>query len=225
MSHNWSATKQRLHPQSVAEISRHSVLSGDRIRQCETAETTVVDGGRNLVAGLWGHTLGENWPPEPTSSYASIDFWCQLVANTARTAFWMWVVILLIMYHHFRLFLNVWFAQVRTVAVVNLDAVWQHCCCCCCCGSVWRQLNDQYVSLLMAYIAPSPSVAQSSSPLPDWSVRGRLTQIRSTIYPGVFATSSSAGRPSRRVPRSVQSTPDTMPLSIITGSILSVSCD
>jgi len=34
--HNWSATKQRPHPQSVAEISRHSVLSGDRIRQCET---------------------------------------------------------------------------------------------------------------------------------------------------------------------------------------------
>jgi len=36
MNYNWSATKQRLHPQSVAEISRHSVLSGDRIRQCET---------------------------------------------------------------------------------------------------------------------------------------------------------------------------------------------
>jgi len=34
--HNWSATKQRPHPQSVAEISHHSVLSGDRIRQCET---------------------------------------------------------------------------------------------------------------------------------------------------------------------------------------------
>ena len=31
MNHNWSATKQRLHPQSVAEISRHSVLSGNRI--------------------------------------------------------------------------------------------------------------------------------------------------------------------------------------------------
>ena len=29
--HNWSATEQRPHPQSVAEISRHSVLSGDRI--------------------------------------------------------------------------------------------------------------------------------------------------------------------------------------------------
>jgi len=28
MNHNWSATKQRLHPQSVAEISRYSVLSG-----------------------------------------------------------------------------------------------------------------------------------------------------------------------------------------------------
>ena len=37
MSHNWSATKQRLHPQCVAEISRYSVLSGDRIRQCETS--------------------------------------------------------------------------------------------------------------------------------------------------------------------------------------------
>jgi len=28
LNHNWSATKQRPHPQSVAEISRHSVLSG-----------------------------------------------------------------------------------------------------------------------------------------------------------------------------------------------------
>ena len=37
LNHNWSATKQRPHPQSVAEISHHSVLSGDRIRQCETS--------------------------------------------------------------------------------------------------------------------------------------------------------------------------------------------
>ena len=37
VNHNWSDTKQRLHPQSVAEINRHSVLSGDRIRQCETS--------------------------------------------------------------------------------------------------------------------------------------------------------------------------------------------
>ena len=37
INHNWPATKQRLHPQSVAEISRHSVLSGDRIRQCGTS--------------------------------------------------------------------------------------------------------------------------------------------------------------------------------------------
>ena len=35
--HNWSATKQRPHPQSVAEISHHLILSGDRIRQCETS--------------------------------------------------------------------------------------------------------------------------------------------------------------------------------------------
>jgi len=25
-----------------------------------SAETTVAEGGRNPVAGLWGHTLGEN---------------------------------------------------------------------------------------------------------------------------------------------------------------------
>jgi len=37
MNYNRSATKQRLHPQSVAEISRHSLLSGDRIRQCGTS--------------------------------------------------------------------------------------------------------------------------------------------------------------------------------------------
>jgi len=37
MNHNWSAMKQRLHPQSVAEISRHLVLSGDRIQQCGTS--------------------------------------------------------------------------------------------------------------------------------------------------------------------------------------------
>jgi len=37
MNHNWSAMKQRLHLQSVVEISRHSVLSEDRIRQCGTS--------------------------------------------------------------------------------------------------------------------------------------------------------------------------------------------
>ena len=37
MNHNWSATKQCLRPQSVAEISHHSVLSGDRILQCGTS--------------------------------------------------------------------------------------------------------------------------------------------------------------------------------------------
>jgi len=37
INNNWSATKQRPHLQSVAEISCHSVLSGDRIRQCGTS--------------------------------------------------------------------------------------------------------------------------------------------------------------------------------------------
>jgi len=36
MNHNWSAKKQRLHPQSVVKISRHLVLPGDRIQQCGT---------------------------------------------------------------------------------------------------------------------------------------------------------------------------------------------
>ena len=40
--HNWSAMKQRLHPQSVAEISHHSVLSRDRIQQCETSTRTQI---------------------------------------------------------------------------------------------------------------------------------------------------------------------------------------
>ena len=37
MNHNWSSTKQCLHPHSVDEINHHSVLSGDRIRECETS--------------------------------------------------------------------------------------------------------------------------------------------------------------------------------------------
>jgi len=37
MNNNWSATKQHLHPRSIAKKSRHSVLSGDRIRQCGTS--------------------------------------------------------------------------------------------------------------------------------------------------------------------------------------------
>jgi len=37
VNHNRSARKQRLRLQSVAGINRHSVLSGDRIRQCGTS--------------------------------------------------------------------------------------------------------------------------------------------------------------------------------------------
>jgi len=36
VNHNWSATKAAYSTQSVAEISRRSVLLGDRIRQFET---------------------------------------------------------------------------------------------------------------------------------------------------------------------------------------------
>jgi len=37
MNHSWSARKQCLHLQSAAGISRHSVLSEDKIQQCGTS--------------------------------------------------------------------------------------------------------------------------------------------------------------------------------------------
>jgi len=111
MNHNWSATKQHLHLQSVAEISRHSVLSGDRIRQCGTlsgsrhkdtissyrhrsvpvpcengsAETTVAEGGRNPVARLWGHTQGENWPLSHLSVMPPSTFDVNWTTNRCQT--------------------------------------------------------------------------------------------------------------------------------------------
>jgi len=48
-----SATKQCLHLQSVAEINRHSVLSGDRIRQCGQLKNR-----NNLLMKLAGFTWG-----------------------------------------------------------------------------------------------------------------------------------------------------------------------
>ena len=119
INHNWSAIKQRLHPQSVAQISHHSVLSGDRIRQCGTlsrschkdtdqckspfpsAGTAVSLFRAKTVqqrpllpreVETWLPIVGENWPPEPTSSYAFINFWSQLVASRATAASWMSVV-------------------------------------------------------------------------------------------------------------------------------------
>ena len=51
MNHNRSATKQYLHPQSVAEISRHSVLSGDRrIWECGTYIVWVSPQGHRSVS-------------------------------------------------------------------------------------------------------------------------------------------------------------------------------
>ena len=49
MNHNWSATKQRLHPQSVAELSRHTVLSRDRIQECGTQGHSSVSVSRHFL--------------------------------------------------------------------------------------------------------------------------------------------------------------------------------
>ena len=43
INHNWSATKQRLRPQSVAEISRHSVL----LIKCNTNENSLLKNPRH----------------------------------------------------------------------------------------------------------------------------------------------------------------------------------
>jgi len=82
----WSATKQRLHLQSVAEISRHSILSGDRIRQCETSSgsrhkdtvnaVTVLD-DRISTDGLF-HASG------PATANARLRPWHQEVAAGAE---------------------------------------------------------------------------------------------------------------------------------------------
>ena len=120
INHNWSATKQHLHLQSVAEISRHSVF----VRGQDSTMWDIVwvspQGHRSVSVSRHfllqapqcpcsvqkrfsrdhccrgrlklpdcGVTLGEKWPPEPTSSYASIDLWCQLVANLVTMASWM----------------------------------------------------------------------------------------------------------------------------------------
>ena len=55
-------------------------------------ESSSAEGSLNPIVWLWGRTLGESWPSESTSSHASIDFWCQLVASPATTASWMSVV-------------------------------------------------------------------------------------------------------------------------------------
>jgi len=65
-------------------------------------ETAVAEGGQNPVARLCGRTLGESWPPEPTSSYTSIDFWCQLVASPATAVSWMLLLTLVNMLCHCR---------------------------------------------------------------------------------------------------------------------------
>jgi len=66
MNHNWSATKQSLHPQSVTEISRHSVLSGDRIRQCGTWTTQYCSTETVLLISPFLQTIitSQMWPSE-----------------------------------------------------------------------------------------------------------------------------------------------------------------
>jgi len=53
----------------------HETASSSAECKNGSAETTVAEGGRNMVGGLWGHTLGDNWPPEQTSSYAVQPWW------------------------------------------------------------------------------------------------------------------------------------------------------
>ena len=58
MNHNWSAMKQRLHLQSVAEISHHSVLLGDRFDNVghHLGLTTRTQAGKVTIG------LASQWP-------------------------------------------------------------------------------------------------------------------------------------------------------------------
>jgi len=79
-------------PFSIDNVGHVRVLpQGHRLvsvsRQCPCSVWKRFSQGRSKA--FWGRTLGESWPPEPTSSYASIDFWCQLVVSTATADSWM----------------------------------------------------------------------------------------------------------------------------------------
>jgi len=106
MNHNLSGTKRHLHPQSVGKIRGQNSTMWDifwvlpdqcksrfpsegtavSLRKLFSIETTVAEGdskpGRRTLS----------WPPEPVASYASINFWCQLVTNPGTAASLMSVV-------------------------------------------------------------------------------------------------------------------------------------
>jgi len=43
---------------------------------------------KTLVGELWCHPQGKSWPPEPTSSFLSIDFWSPHQSDPATKASW-----------------------------------------------------------------------------------------------------------------------------------------
>ena len=122
MNHNWWARKRCLHLQSVAGISRHSGLSertefdnvwhrlglatiGHRVSVsrhfllqatqclCSVRKWFSRDHiAEEVKTRLPDYCESHTRPPEPTSSYPSIDFWCQLVVSPATAASWMSVV-------------------------------------------------------------------------------------------------------------------------------------
>jgi len=47
INHNWSATKQHLHPQSVAEISRHSVFYNNNTTQHSLLRDEIIENKLN----------------------------------------------------------------------------------------------------------------------------------------------------------------------------------
>ena len=77
INHNWSATKQRPHLQSVAEISRHSVLPGDRIRQFETSlPLPRIDTMHRTLYFTTSQTHTSHFTPAPAiTSTAGDDEW------------------------------------------------------------------------------------------------------------------------------------------------------
>jgi len=89
INHDWSSTKQRLHPQSVAEINRHSVLSGDRIWQCGTSSgsrtRTQISVGKSPFPSA-GTTLAGTHRSEP-------DLWLESPGRRHQRPEWFFLAL------------------------------------------------------------------------------------------------------------------------------------
>jgi len=70
--------------------------------QCgsNSGETTVIEGGQNLVVRLWGQPLSRSWPLKPNLIILSTDLWRLLNKNLATDDSWMTIAVVLDKVYH-----------------------------------------------------------------------------------------------------------------------------